>query len=370
MQLKWMFHLQPSQHDSSQLDRRTFVHFLSTEYIAPEILPLSGKPFKSLAKCIALSTQIISLHLCGVQSAIMESFPNLRDHDANSLASLLRKNKSIIQLDLSYNQICDKGAKQIASALVHSNRSLKVLHIPYNHIGISGLLSLANILAVNPQIQDLQFHSQFRLGLGSIRLNEDLNIRRLLSIVQAALKRRAELFSKIFFDRLSLFQEENEISEMIQRLPNRSAFFYLNKYIANTVFVLCKYTSISQNIIDPILIHRPIYRNAQGFYLQQRDSSTPVPSLSDCCAWLISSRWSHFGPLIPEKIPPNLQEPLLATHSSLFPLWRIEPISKEDLAADLNSQTSPPSSLQIKPYPTLTQMLDEIREWGPLYKNN
>ncbi|GMH70973.1 hypothetical protein TrLO_g7500 [Triparma laevis f. longispina] len=78
---------------------------------------------------------------------------NLNDEDCMHIGSALLTNEGLTVLNLSYNKIGCKGAKEIAAAL--KLHSLAVLNIGYNVIKESGGSELGNMLRHNSNLTDL-----------------------------------------------------------------------------------------------------------------------------------------------------------------------------------------------------------------------
>ena len=83
--------------------------------------------------------------------------PTLRISEAHvvALAEALKQNRSLIQLDLSYNAISAQGAAALAEAL-KQNTSLTQLHLSKNSIRDQGATGLTEALEQNTSLTQLQ----------------------------------------------------------------------------------------------------------------------------------------------------------------------------------------------------------------------
>ena len=89
------------------------------------------------------------------------SYNQLKDEGVRMLSEVLALNTCVIRdLDLSSNQITDKGAKCLAKMLT-TNKRLKILALNYNDITNDGLISLAHALDdhKNNQLKQLRLEA-------------------------------------------------------------------------------------------------------------------------------------------------------------------------------------------------------------------
>ena len=73
---------------------------------------------------------------------------------AIKVAEAIKMNKTLQELDISYNNISDDGAADISDAL-KSNNSLQILKMSSNNITVSGAIKIAEAIRVNKTLQEL-----------------------------------------------------------------------------------------------------------------------------------------------------------------------------------------------------------------------
>jgi hypothetical protein len=91
----------------------------------------------------------------------------LNDADAETIAYIVRENKSLENLWLSFNQIGDVGAGALAEGL-KVNLSLEVLELTSNQIGDIGAGALAESLKVNASLEELSL-SRNQIGVEGLK---------------------------------------------------------------------------------------------------------------------------------------------------------------------------------------------------------
>ena len=80
---------------------------------------------------------------------------NISCKGAKALATALRTNNTITNLDLSHNNIADEGAKAIALALTDDNRSVRILDLRANLIENLGMEELEHMINHNRGVRQL-----------------------------------------------------------------------------------------------------------------------------------------------------------------------------------------------------------------------
>ena len=91
---------------------------------------------------------------------------------AISISKMMMGNHSLQELDMSYNEIGDKGISAIAGAL--GNCKINILDVRWCNIALIGTTSLAAALSSNHTIRELQL------------LNNDITVEGALLIVKSA----------------------------------------------------------------------------------------------------------------------------------------------------------------------------------------
>ena len=94
-----------------------------------ETLELSGNQLRD--KGIYHLTQVLATHNSTLQKLYCGT-NGITDHGAQYIAQLLKKNRVLTRLDLSFNEIGDRGVRRIANALAHFNTSLVQLNLSWN----------------------------------------------------------------------------------------------------------------------------------------------------------------------------------------------------------------------------------------------
>jgi hypothetical protein len=100
---------------------------------------LSDKGIYHLAQVLMLNTSILQKLYCGSNG--------IKDEGAQYIAQLLKKNRTLTRLDLSFNEIGDRGVRRIATALAHYNTTLVQLNLSWNKsIGESSVESFTEMI--------------------------------------------------------------------------------------------------------------------------------------------------------------------------------------------------------------------------------
>ena len=86
---------------------------------------------------------------------------NIGDEEAKTIAEALGEggNTTLTSLDISDNDIQDDGITYIAEALCKDNKTLTELNISYNYLGSKGLAALTNVLEKNKSLRKLNIKS-------------------------------------------------------------------------------------------------------------------------------------------------------------------------------------------------------------------
>jgi Ran GTPase-activating protein (RanGAP) involved in mRNA processing and transport len=109
-----------------------------------ETLELSGnrisdKGIYHLTQVLAMNNSTLTKLYCGSNS--------ITDKGAQYIAQLLRKNRTLTRLDLSFNEIGDRGVRRLSAALGESNTTLIQLNLSWNKsISESSVDSLAEMI--------------------------------------------------------------------------------------------------------------------------------------------------------------------------------------------------------------------------------
>jgi hypothetical protein len=109
-----------------------------------ETLELSGnrisdKGIYHLTQVLAMNNSTLTKLYCGSNS--------ITDKGAQYIAQLLRKNRTLTRLDLSFNEIGDRGMRRLSAALGESNTTLIQLNLSWNKsISESSVDSLAEMI--------------------------------------------------------------------------------------------------------------------------------------------------------------------------------------------------------------------------------
>jgi hypothetical protein len=106
---------------------------------------------------------------------------NLEDEAAIAIATALKINKTLTKLSFHDNRICDDGAKAIASAL-ETNITLINLSLAFNMIGTEGIYTLATALKINTTLTRLDFSGNKGIGAGYGLIREILKTGRKIKI--------------------------------------------------------------------------------------------------------------------------------------------------------------------------------------------
>ncbi|XP_072307423.1 leucine-rich repeat-containing protein 34 [Eucyclogobius newberryi] len=111
--------------------------------------------------------------LCGNNK--LNPFPRLDDEDALALSKCLLNTTDVTALDLSYNNITDKGVKHLAELLQGEN-SLRSLDLTFNDIGESGAQLLSQSLQSNTTLLSLTLSGNKVKNVGAMRLADLLQV--------------------------------------------------------------------------------------------------------------------------------------------------------------------------------------------------
>ncbi len=100
---------------------------------------LSDKGIYHLTQTLTTNNSTLQKLYCGSNG--------ITDRGAQYIAQLLKKNRILTRLDLSFNEIGDRGVRRLATALVHFNTTLVQLNLSWNKsIGESSVDSLAEMI--------------------------------------------------------------------------------------------------------------------------------------------------------------------------------------------------------------------------------
>lgn len=75
------------------------------------------------------------------------------DAGARALANALRRNRTLLRLNLMKNEITDAGAAELADALEVSNYTLQRIELTGNYVSDAETLRIARIIAANQQVK-------------------------------------------------------------------------------------------------------------------------------------------------------------------------------------------------------------------------
>ena len=102
-------------------------------------------PVKSTVLAEILNQNSSTLKLAG---------KGLGDAGAKELAEVIKVNKTLKRIDLTYNQIGNAGAQALAEA-IKGNKTLKRIDLTYNKISDAGALALAEAIQVNNTVTEM-----------------------------------------------------------------------------------------------------------------------------------------------------------------------------------------------------------------------
>ena len=102
----------------------------------------------------------------GLRTILDISVCNMSDEGAESLARALTVNRSLQELNISFNKIGDNGIAHISTAL-QTNTTMTKLGIGHCSMLDEGAESLARALAINSSLQELNI-SGYKYGIASI----------------------------------------------------------------------------------------------------------------------------------------------------------------------------------------------------------
>jgi Ran GTPase-activating protein (RanGAP) involved in mRNA processing and transport len=119
-------------------------------------LDLSRQPFtdtqmRRLCRALKNNTHIKRINF---------SFCRINEKRAAYIAAMLQKNRSIIELNLGYNNIGDRGIKVLSKALIpsppkHPTPSLTIINLTNNNIGDEGIAYFADVIASNKALKHI-----------------------------------------------------------------------------------------------------------------------------------------------------------------------------------------------------------------------
>ena len=118
-----------------------------------ETLELSGnrvsnKGLYHLTQALMLNTSILQKLYCNSDG--------ITDQGAQHIAQLLKKNRLLTRLDLSFNEIGDQGVRQLASVLIHHNTTLVQLNLSWNKsIGESSVESFTEMIEYHHAFENI-----------------------------------------------------------------------------------------------------------------------------------------------------------------------------------------------------------------------
>ncbi|XP_059818671.1 NACHT, LRR and PYD domains-containing protein 3-like [Hypanus sabinus] len=105
---------------------------------------------------------------CKIQKLVLRDV-GLTDSGAEDLASALRSNPSLMELDLSYNKLGDSGVKLVSAALKNPECKIQKLWLENVSLTDSGAEDLVSILNTNPTLTELNL-SENKLGDSGVKL--------------------------------------------------------------------------------------------------------------------------------------------------------------------------------------------------------
>lgn len=118
-----------------------------------------------LMEILEESKNITKVNLSDVSMQIY-NYPGNGNSNARALMQILKKNNSIIDLNLSNTGLDDDGIKEISDG-IKTNKTLEYLNLSRNHFGEIGAQHLTEALQVNKTIKRIDL-SQNALGFRSI----------------------------------------------------------------------------------------------------------------------------------------------------------------------------------------------------------
>lgn len=389
----------PSSHSSSSSSsladsgsvpaQRTIVNYCNIEYLAPDLLPLSGPSIQKLSDALIVNKSLVQLTIKGHTGRMFRNFtPNLIDADVMHLARALKTNRTLRVLNISTNIIGDKGAAALAAALLH-NRTLVKIDLSCNFITDKGLLHLAKAVNANYPLKEMKLRSQLCLNqFKQVALSHDQISLRIVQQIENALKRKQELRERPYFKKfLTPSQAESYLlSPSSPSHPPRSPssslslssssssssssqplsfILYLDPRRANVLIHCSKKRSDhshssssslesrvsgmslsgdeSQGAEKVVICHRPIFRQSMGYSFKSQISETQratPPTLVECCIWVILSNWENYsdqiGPLLERKPALRAQITLMEKLHHLWCLPKTIPTSHTPLSSEIH----------------------------------
>lgn len=293
-------------------ERRTFIVCGGKQKIVlPECFDLTLAHCQSLCDALSKTNVLTRLSLKGFEGTGRRNCVSvLSDQVFVRLCRGIRHNTSLVELDVSFNEIRDEGAAAFASILLE-NVTLVCCDLSHNYITIVGLKSIVRSVRENMVIDELILDHQMT-GMdmqGLPRISLDSTADYVIGALQNAFQRKVELLKKGF--PFFAFISKQKAEEL---LYGREFVLYLNAGKPNTFQIAFKEAG------EPV--HRTVYRVNEGYSFSPSKDSSMVPSLCTYASWSYMSQDMNMDlSEFPQHIQANLS--LCAT---LFHLWRVEDI--------------------------------------------
>ena len=317
-------------------ERRTYIVYGGkVQVVLPECFDVQPSFCKSFCDGLAQTLVLTQLSLKGFEGVGRRNCVSVLSDDVFvKLCAGLRTNRSLVELDVSFNEIKDTGAAAFAGVLLDHKR-LALCDLSHNYITGKGLKDIVQSVRENMVIDELILdHQMVGVDLqGLPRISVDAESDLLIGALQNAFKRKVELLRGGL--PFSFFISEKKAEEL---LYGREFVLYLNPCKPDTLQIAYK--------VYGKALHRTIYRVNDGysFHLQDNEGGN-VPSLSSYASWSFMSQ--NFDADV-AQFPHHIVEDLL-TCKTLFHLWRVEDVDVE-------------SKRQGRTFPTLLYLVTSVQQ--------
>jgi Ran GTPase-activating protein (RanGAP) involved in mRNA processing and transport len=148
-----------------------------------------------------LHSKVVELLDSSSNSYSVRSF-TLTEIDVQFLARVLRENRTLTEIDLSYNQIADVGAQEIAEAL-SENRTLTKIALSHNQIADVGAQAIADALSKNRTLTEIDLSHNQIADVGAQEIADALSKNRTLTEIDLSHNQIADVGAQEIAEALS-----------------------------------------------------------------------------------------------------------------------------------------------------------------------
>lgn len=336
-------------------ERRTSLGCGSHEFVFPALFPMTELHARSLAALLRPQPAPAPA-MCWIESLVLIGFQGMGRHNCAAAVSdetleiiceALRRNETVLTLDVSTNTITDRGAAAVAALLAAPTR-LRQVKIANNFITAAGLVQLAAGLRRNKSLDELVLSPQMQPGTSPPAVSQDAEADRVAGALCNSLKRKHELFQptdKGSYRLHGLLSDAAAADMLLAVRPSVPCLYILYLCATRPDSVQLAYTVSCAGGVA--VRHRTIYRHNCGYSF-----APAIASLTRHAAW---RSWA--AGVAGCDMPHVLAEELAASEE-LFCLWRCEQIEDAGCGAEESAGAGDP---WLGQYPTLFFLTSALR---------